>query len=149
MIAAGRQVRRPAFLEPLRERVAARRRAKRENRPDPNLSRPQIGVPRSQVTTPSSTGFTPSVGHTTPGTMHHGQRANSGSVASSSDEPGEMDWTFMMSGYNDTASFTPMGGFGSFSGGFGGGMPGMPPGTGVTGRGPPGVPPGGPMFGGN
>lgn len=149
MIAAGRQVRRPAFLEPLRERVAARRRAKRENRPDPNLSRPQIGVPRSQVTTPSSTGFAPSVGHTTPGTVHHGQRANSGSVASSSDEPGEMDWTFMMSGYNDTASFTPMGGFGSFSGGFGGGMPGMPPGMGGTGRGPPGVPPGGPMFGGN
>ncbi|GKT98923.1 hypothetical protein FLAG1_00658 [Fusarium langsethiae] len=143
LLAAGRQPRRPAFLGPLRERVAARRRAKQERRQAPNFSQPQIGIPQV-TTTPSSTGFAPSVGQMTPGTMHHGQRANSGSVASS-DEPGEMDWTFMMSGYNDNASFTPMGGFGSFSGGFGGGMPGMPPGMGGMGRGPP--PPGGNTFG--
>ncbi|WKT46233.1 Zn(2)-C6 fungal-type DNA-binding domain [Fusarium oxysporum f. sp. vasinfectum] len=148
LIAAGRQVHRPAFLGPLRERVAARRRAKQANRPVPNPPQPPIGVPQSQVTTPSSTGFAPSVGHMTPGTVHHGQRANSGSVASS-DEPGEMDWTYMMSGYNDTSSFTPMGGFGSFSGGIGGGMPGMPPGMGGMGRPPTGNPPGGRMFGGN
>ncbi|KAM5377765.1 hypothetical protein ACJA88_006446 [Fusarium oxysporum] len=148
LIAAGRQVHRPAFLGPLRERVAARRRAKQANRPVPNPPQPPIGVPHSQVTTPSSTGFAPSVGHMTPGTVHHGQRANSGSVASS-DEPGEMDWTYMMSGYNDTSSFTPMGGFGSFSGGIGGGMPGMPPGMGGMGRPPTGNPPGGRMFGGN
>ncbi|KAG4271941.1 hypothetical protein FPRO06_04192 [Fusarium proliferatum] len=151
LVAAGRQVHRPAFLGPLRERVAARRRAKQANRPVPNPPQPPVGVPHSQVTTPSSTGFAPSVGHMTPGTVHHGQRANSGSVASS-DEPGEMDWTYMMSGYNDTSSFTPMGGFGSFSGGFGGGMPGMPgmpPGMGGMGHPPTGNPPGGRMYGGN
>ncbi|RBA16732.1 hypothetical protein FPRO05_01456 [Fusarium proliferatum] len=151
LVAAGRQAHRPAFLGPLRERVAARRRAKQANRPVPNPPQPPVGVPHSQVTTPSSTGFAPSVGHMTPGTVHHGQRANSGSVASS-DEPGEMDWTYMMSGYNDTSSFTPMGGFGSFSGGFGGGMPGMPgmpPGMGGMGHPPTGNPPGGRMYGGN
>ncbi|KAF5027461.1 hypothetical protein F66182_422 [Fusarium sp. NRRL 66182] len=142
LIASGKPVRRPNFLALLRERAEARRQARAANRPAPGLSQPQIGIPRSQVTTPaSSTGLTPSVGHMTPGPVHNGQRANSGSVASS-DEPGEMDWTYLMSGYNDTTSYPPMGGFGSFSGGFGGGMPIM----GGMGSGPPG---GGNMFGGN
>ncbi|KAJ4315664.1 hypothetical protein N0V84_008263 [Fusarium piperis] len=149
LVAAGKPVQRPSFLGLLQERAEARRRAKAENRPDPGLSQPQIGVPRSQAETPSSSsGFNSMAAG--------GQRANSGSVASS-DEPGEMDWTYLMSGYNDAGTYPPMGGFGSFSGGFGGGMPGpgmgggMPgvPGMGGGGGGGMGSPPGGNMFGGN
>ncbi|UPK96557.1 hypothetical protein LCI18_007492 [Fusarium solani-melongenae] len=151
LIAAGKPVQRPSFLGLLRERAEARRRAKAENRPDPGLSQPQIGVPRSQAETPSSSaGFNSVADQTAPGSMSGGQQANSGSVASS-DEPGEMDWTYLMSGYNDAGTYPPMGGFGSFTGGFGGGMagPGMGGMPGVPGMGGMGSPPGGNMFGGN
>ncbi|KAL6353025.1 hypothetical protein LRP88_13510 [Fusarium phalaenopsidis] len=151
LIAAGKPVQRPSFLGLLRERAEARRRAKAENRPDPGLSQPQIGVPRSQAETPSSSaGFNSVADQTASGSMSGGQQANSGSVASS-DEPGEMDWTYLMSGYNDAGTYPPMGGFGSFTGGFGGGMPGPGMGgmPGVPGMGGMGSPPGGNMFGGN
>ncbi|KAM0420570.1 hypothetical protein ACHAPT_011616 [Fusarium lateritium] len=150
LVAAGKPVQRPSFLGLLRERAEARRRAKAENRPDPGLSQPQIGVPRSQAETPSSSsGFNPVVDPAASGSMAGSQRANSGSVASS-DEPGEMDWTYLMSGYNDGGTYPPMGGFGSFTGGFGGGMPGAGGMGGMPGMGGMGSPPpGGNMFGGN
>ncbi|KAF4977072.1 hypothetical protein FZEAL_6350 [Fusarium zealandicum] len=151
LIAAGRPVEQPAFLGPLRERGEARRRARAENRPDPGLTQPQIGVPRPQADTPSS-GLNATVDPVAASAMDGVQRANSGSVASSG-EPGEMDWSYLMSGYNDAAGYPPMGGFGSFGGGFsggppmgggamgGGGMGGMP------GMGGMGNPQGGNMFG--
>ncbi|KAJ4149810.1 hypothetical protein NW754_001243 [Fusarium falciforme] len=148
LIAAGKPVQRPSFLGLLQERAEARRRAKAENRPDPGLSQPQIGVPRSQAETPSSSaGFNSVADQTASGSIAGGQQ---GSVASS-DEPGEMDWTYLMSGYNDAGTYPPMGGFGSFTGGFGGGMagPGMGGMPGVPGMGGMGSPPGGNMFGGN
>ncbi|KAF4458748.1 hypothetical protein FALBO_14506 [Fusarium albosuccineum] len=147
LVAAGKPFQRPGFLGLLRERAEARRRARAENRPDPGLAQPQIGVPRSQAETPSSSsGFNKPVDPMTSGPMAGGQRANSGSVASS-DEPGEMDWTMLMSGYNDGGTYPPMGGFGSFSGGFGGGMPGGGMG-GMPGMGGMGSPQGGGnMFG--
>lgn len=164
LIAAGKPVQRPSFLGLLQERADARRRAKAENRPNPRLSQPQISIPRSQTETPSSSSrFNSVVDQAASGSIASGsgggsQRANSGSVASS-DEPGEMDWTYLMSGYNDAGAYPPMGGFGSFTGGFTGGMagpgmggmPGVPGmgGGGGGGGGMGGSRPGGNMFGGN
>ncbi|KAH7017663.1 fungal-specific transcription factor domain-containing protein [Ilyonectria destructans] len=147
LISAGKPVNRPGFLAALRERAETRRRARAENLPDPGLSQPKVGVPRSSAANAPGSMMTPptdpSIGSS---------RVNTGSAASDNDS-GEMDWSYLMSGYNDSNNFPPMGGFGSF-GGVGGGMGGPmggPMGGGMGGpmggMGGMGSPPGGNMFG--
>ncbi|KAF7543737.1 hypothetical protein G7Z17_g10504 [Cylindrodendrum hubeiense] len=132
LVSAGKPVERPTFLDMLRERAELRRRARAENRPDPGLSQPQVGVPRSSAASVSGAMMTPP---TDPSTGIN--RVNSGS-ATSGDDSGEMDWSYLIAGYNDSNNLPPMGGFGSFGGGGGGG-----------GMGPPmGGPMSGPMGGG-
>lgn len=147
LVSAGKPVDRPSFLAALRERAETRRRARAENLPDPGLSQPKVGVPRSSAASVPGSMMTPptdpSIGSS---------RVNTGSAASDNDS-GEMDWSYLMSGYNDSNNFPPMGGFGSF-GGVGGGMGGPmggPMGGGMGGpmggMGGMGSPPGGNMFG--
>lgn len=127
MMASGKHVSQPGSLTMLKERAQARRRAKVENSSDPNISQPGLSVPQSRAGPPG-----PPLPNLTAEQTHSSvgmQRTGSGSVASS-EEPGEMDWSYPMSGYNDSASFHPMGGFGSFSSGFVGAEGGMGPGIG-------------------
>lgn len=144
MVSAGKQVRRPRFLGILRERYETRRKARRENRPDPDLSKTKFAVPRSGV---------PPTDHDSPAMMtppvdpaSAAQQPMASGSATSGEDPGEMDWSYLISGYNDAANFPPMGPFGGFGGGGGmnpmgmGGMGGM----GMGGMGGPGP---GNMFG--
>lgn len=121
--ASGRQqvVERPPFLDQLKQRAETRRRARAENRPDPaSLVGPSISVPRSSSmntnnNTPSDSGAMMTPTSTDPNTTA-GPPMGSGSV-NAADDPGEMDWSYLISGYGgaDTANaFPPMGGFGSF-----------------------------------
>ena len=125
----GRQVKPPAFLTLLRERAERRRQARMENQHiDPQLaSQHKLAVPHSQGT-PSGDSepsmMTPPIDPASGAPQHMG----SGS-ATSGEDPGEMDWSYLMSGYNDASAFPSVGSFAGFGsmGGMGGmgGMPGM------------------------
>ncbi|KAH6895322.1 fungal-specific transcription factor domain-containing protein [Thelonectria olida] len=153
LVSAGKPVERPSFLELLKHRAEARRKARAENRPDPaSLMGPDVNIPRSS-TTPSESGamMTPPTDSST--ATSNAPPVGSGSITSGED-PGEMDWSYLISGYggNSSNNFPPMGGFGSFGTFSGGGGPmhhPMPPMGGGMGRmGGMGSPPGGGnMFG--
>lgn len=148
---AGKQVIRPSFLGILRDRAEQRRRARAENRPDPALSQPQIGVPRAMGTPGTAQSGSPAMMTPPVDASNGGSQAGAPSSSASGEDPGEgMDWSYLISGYDTSAGFPTMAGFGG--GGFGptmgggmssGGMPGMP-GMGGMGGGPRGN-----MFGGN
>lgn len=147
LVKSGKPYTRPGFLAILRERADMRRQARRENRPEPEApSGHRISVPRTQTTTPSADSTEPQPMMTPPfdpasGTAH-------GPAASADDT--EMDWSYLMSGYNDAANFPPLGGFGSFGGMPGMGMPPMPgmDGMGMGGMGGQSGQAGSNMFGG-
>jgi hypothetical protein len=135
---AGRPTTKPHFIGVLQERAEMRRRARAQNRNDPNLEQPPVAIPRlqdhghdsSQPSPANSSIMTPPVDPA----MAPIQVASQMGPAPA-DEPGDMDWSYLVSGYsgiNDNygGGFSPFGGFGPGMGGgmgpMGGGMGGDP-----------------------
>ncbi|KAK7426924.1 hypothetical protein QQZ08_006516 [Neonectria magnoliae] len=129
LLSAGRPINTPVFLTALRERAAARRQARNENRPDPGLSQPQVSVPRSTA----SGGSGPILSSTTDPTT--GALLVDSSSGTPGDDSNEMDWSYLMAGYSGSNNYPPTGGFGSFSS-MGGPMAGGPMGGVPMGGGP-------------
>ncbi|KAM0250067.1 hypothetical protein ACHAQJ_008760 [Trichoderma viride] len=151
--AAGKDIPTPHFMSVLRERVESRRKARLENRPDPGQEQQApIAFPRSRAREMSSNSPDNTAMMTPPVDQTAGFGAPQSAMAPSSSASGEddMDWTFLMSGYQDADTFQ---GFSTpYHAGFGNGMEGM---RNSSGGGPPppmggfGGPggPGGNMFG--
>jgi hypothetical protein len=151
--AGGRDIPTPQFISVLRERVEIRRKARLENRPDPAQEQAPVAFPRSRAREMSSNSPENAAMMTPPVDQTAGFGAMPPAMAPSSSASGEddMDWTFLMSGYQDADTFQ---GFNApYHAGFGNGMEGMrnssgggpPPMGGFGGPGPGG--PGGNMFG--
>lgn len=135
--AAGRKVATPPFITTLRERTAKRRKGHDKNLPDPAPpSEAMVQLPHTSGQSPSSHGDSSMI--VTPGgtTQMVGQPGIVPAPASS--ETNDMDWSYIMSGYQDNNLFQEL--TGGYSGSFGdapnpmGGMGGPPP---MGGGGPP------------
>ncbi|RFU75413.1 fungal specific transcription factor domain-containing [Trichoderma arundinaceum] len=153
--AAGKEVRTPHFMSVLQERVEKRRRARAENRPDPNDEQAPITFPRPRTRDMSSTSPDNAAMMTPPVDQSIGfggtQPVMAPSSSASGDDTENMDWSFLIAGYQDADTF--QGFTAPYHAGFGNGMEGLnnssgggPPMGGFGGSGgPPG--PGGNMFG--
>lgn len=129
-LSSGKQVAQPQFITTLRERADRRRQARAENRHDPNLEQAPVDFPRSQgpsSLTPAGSESTTSM--MTPPSVDHsiGGAAIApimSSNAESAQDSGDMDWSYLVAGYQDAGSFQGLGNFGPM-GSLGGGMGGM------------------------
>lgn len=137
--AAGKDVATPRFMKILQERAEAKRRARSENPAVPVPEQPPVAFPRPRTREMSTTSLDNAVMMTPPVDQSGGfgppQPAMAPSSSASGDD-GEMDWSFLMAGYQDADTFqgftTPNhAGFGNGMSGFGGpGGPGGPGGQG-------------------
>ncbi|KAL5085294.1 fungal-specific transcription factor domain-containing protein [Trichoderma sp. SZMC 28011] len=136
--AAGKDVVTPRFMKILQERAEAKRRARSENPTGPVQEQPPVAFPRPRTREMSTTSPDNAVMMTPPVDQSGGfgppQPAMAPSSSVSGDD-GEMDWSFLMAGYQDADTFqgftTPNhAGFGNGMSGFGGpGGPGGPGGN--------------------
>ncbi|GFP53496.1 aurofusarin cluster transcription factor aurR2 [Trichoderma asperellum] len=124
--AAGKEIPMPHFISKLQERVETRRKARLENRPDPGEQQtPVVTFPRPRTREMSSNSpdnaamMTPPVDQTAGFGGAHPAMAPSSSASGEDD----MDWSFLMSGYQDADTFQ---GFSTpYHAGFGNGMEGL------------------------
>ncbi|KAL7789539.1 fungal-specific transcription factor domain-containing protein [Trichoderma ceciliae] len=151
--AAGKDIPTPQFISVLRERVEKRRKARSENRTDPGQEQAPVSFPRPRPRELSSTSPDNGTMMTPPVDQTIGFGAAQPAMAPSSSASGEddMDWSFLISGYQDSEPFQ---GFSTpYHAGFGNGMEGMHNSSGggpaMDGFGGPGGPggPRGNMFG--
>ncbi|KAM4056646.1 fungal specific transcription factor [Hirsutella rhossiliensis] len=121
----GRQVTQPRFITILRERAEKRRQARAENRHDPSLEQAPVDFPRSQglgLTPADSESATsmmtpPSVDHSM---MGAGMAPPTAPDAGPAQETGDMDWSYLVSGYQDAGGLQGFGNFGPFGNPMGG-----------------------------
>ncbi|PHH66822.1 hypothetical protein CDD81_5954 [Ophiocordyceps australis] len=113
--AMGKQTRMPSFISTLRERAERRRRARAENRQDPGLEQTPVDFPRSRVSPTAAATMTPA-----PLNQAIAGPGPPATLAPAADdlvqETGEMDWSNLVSGYQDMGSFSGFHGIGSFAG---------------------------------
>lgn len=134
---SGKHVAPPHFINVLRQRGEQRKQAKAENRPQPA---PEKGVelprtPGPQSLAATAKGDVPSM--LTP------PRAPPSQHSTDTGEDSEMDWSYLVAGYNDVANYHNFGNYGTGfgpppMGPTGANMPGMGPGMG-PGAGPAGL----------
>ncbi|EHK20419.1 uncharacterized protein TRIVIDRAFT_192982 [Trichoderma virens Gv29-8] len=126
--AAGKEIPIPRFMKTLQERVEAKRRARSENRtgPSPSQEQPPVAFPRARNREMSSTSLDNAVMMTPPVDQTAGFGTTQPAMAppsSASGDDGEMDWSFLMAGYQDADTF--QGFTGPNHAGFGNGMSGF------------------------
>lgn len=122
----GKHVSAPHFINVLRERSEKRRQARAENRAEPVVEKP-VELPRSSM---PPTMAVPATSDAAP--MMTPPQAQSQHSTDNGDD-NDMDWTYLVAGYNDVANYQNFGNYGS---GFG------PPPMGPTGANMPGMGPG-------
>lgn len=143
---AGKHVSAPHFINVLRERSEKRRQARAEDRAEPVVEKP-VELPRTSA--PPTMAATAAAGDST--SMMTPPQAQSQHSADTGDD-NDMDWTYLVAGYNDVANYQNFGNYGSGfgpppMGPTGANMPGMGPGMGGGMGGPMGGPMGGMSMG--
>ncbi|KAL7814171.1 N-terminal binuclear Zn cluster-containing protein [Trichoderma aethiopicum] len=138
--AAGKNMPTPRFMAVLQEHVEARRRARSENRSDAGQQQPPVAFPRARSGEPSSTSPMEHGAMMTPPVDQSGgfgvTQPTMAPASNASGDDGDMDWSFLIAGYQDPDTFQGFsapnhGGFGNGMAGFGG--PGGPAGPGGPG----------------
>lgn len=144
----GKIVSMPRFISILQERADKRRRARMEKRTDTSLDLRPVDFPRSRASEPASSPVGPAMMTPPPVEASGASSHPPGASSTTSGEDTEMDWSYLMAGYQDAGSFQSFNHFNSGfqpMGGMGGGMGGaMGGGMGGSGSNAPG---GGHVFG--
>ncbi|KND87894.1 putative transcriptional regulatory protein [Tolypocladium ophioglossoides CBS 100239] len=127
---SGRQVSPPRFIHALRERAEKRRKARAENRQDPSLEPVPVSFPRSYGPSQTPAGAENTAMMTPPSvdqSMGGAGPAMAPGAGAQVQETSDMDWSYLVSGYQDMGSFPEFNNFGRFGypmGGMGGGLGG-------------------------
>ncbi|PHH82222.1 hypothetical protein CDD82_6641 [Ophiocordyceps australis] len=113
--AMDKQTTTPPFITTLRERAERRRRAHAENRQDPGLEQAPVDFPRSRASPTGAATMIPA-----PLNQAIAGPGPPPPMAPAADdlvqETGEMDWSNLVSGYQDMGAFSGFHGIGSFAG---------------------------------
>lgn len=118
---SGKQVSPPRFIIGLQEHAEKRRKARAENRKDPSLEPIPVDFPRSRGPSRTPAGAENAAMMTPPSID---QSMGGAQVQETSD----MDWSYLVSGYQDVGGFPAFNNYGRFGyhmGGMGGGMGGQ------------------------
>ncbi|KJZ77967.1 hypothetical protein HIM_02604 [Hirsutella minnesotensis 3608] len=139
-VSNGKPVSQPTFIRVLRERAEKRRKARAENRHDPSIDQVPVEFPRTHSQSLTPAGSDQAAAMMTPNSVDQAM-LNAGAAPAMTSNPvpaqdGDMDWSYLVSGFQDRTVFQNYGGFGGFGNAAGGmGGPGGPQGANMFGNG--------------